>query len=83
MVEISDEEMAYMLVELYVKEIAEKGEKKDMGLDTIINAYFYTLQRIKKKREELGLVERDVQEEEKLLGTEAGRQALTGFGAGR
>ena len=81
MVEISDEEMSYMLVELFVKEIAEKGEKKEMGLDTMINAYFYTLQRIKKKKDELGLVERNVKNEEKLLGTEKGKAELSGFGA--
>lgn len=76
MVEISDEEMAYMLVELYVKEIAERGEKKQMGLDTIINAYFYTLQRIQRKKKEMGIVESSVGEEEKTLSRESGEAEM-------
>lgn len=35
-----------------------------MGLDTIINAYFYSLTRLKRKKEELGIFEEAVEEEE-------------------
>lgn len=65
MVEIPDEETAYRLVELYVQEISRGGEKRRMGLDTIINAYFYTLTRLKKKKEELDIFEEAVEEEKK------------------
>jgi hypothetical protein len=82
MVEISDDEMAYMLVELYVKEIAERGEKKQMGLDTIINAYFYTLQRIQRKKKEMGAVAESVTDEEKMLSRESGKQEMTKWGKG-
>ncbi|MBI4214378.1 hypothetical protein HY546_00115 [archaeon] len=64
---LSDEEIAYRLVELYVREVSQRGEKRQMGLDTIINAYVYTLARLKKKREELGLIEPAVEREEEKL----------------
>lgn len=67
MTEISDEEMAYRLVELYVREVSKRGEKRQMGLDTIINAYYYTLVRLKKKDEEQGVFEEAVEKEEQKL----------------
>jgi hypothetical protein len=63
----ADEEMAFKLVEMYVKEVSQRGEKRQMGLDTIINAYFYTLLRLKKKRQEIGLLEPIVQKEEQKI----------------
>jgi hypothetical protein len=63
----ADEEMAYKIVELYVREISQRGEKRQMGLDTIINAYFYTLSRLKKKKEEMGIMEPVVEKEEEKL----------------
>lgn len=60
----ADEEMAYRLVEIYVKEVSQRGEKRQMGLDTIINAYFYTLLRLKKKKQEMGIIEPVVRQEE-------------------
>ena len=48
----TDEEMAYKLVELYVRDVAEKNEKRSMGLNTILNAYIWSLARIKRKKEE-------------------------------
>ena len=65
--QIPDEEMAYKLVELYVREISQRGERRQMGLDTIINAYFYTLLRLRKKRKEMGLLEEAVVKEETQL----------------
>ncbi len=65
--EIPDEEMAYKLVELYVREVSQRGERRQMGLDTIINAYFYTLLRLRKKRKEMGLLEEAVVKEETQL----------------
>jgi spore maturation protein CgeB len=63
-----DEEMAYRLVDLYVREISQRGEKRQMGLNTIINAYFYTLSRLKKKKEEMGILEPLVEKEEEKMG---------------
>ncbi len=62
-----DEEMAYRLVDMYIREVSQRGEKRQMGLDTIINAYFYTLMRLKKKKDEMGLIEPAVEKEEERL----------------
>ena len=67
MPELSDEEMAYKIVSLYVSEVSHRGEKRQMGLDTIINAYFYTLLRLRKKRQEMGYIEPAVKREEEEL----------------
>lgn len=61
----SDEEIAYRLVELYVREISRGPERRKMGLDTIINAYYYSLARLKKKKKEMGIFETAVEEEER------------------
>jgi len=66
--EIPDEEMAFRLVKLYVEEISQRGEKRRMGLDTIINAYFYTLIRLRKKKQEMEIIEEAVEREEEELG---------------
>jgi len=62
-----DEEMAYRLVDMYIREVSQRGEKRQMGLDTIINAYFYTLMRLKKKKDEMGIIEPVVEKEEQRL----------------
>jgi hypothetical protein len=67
MVLTADEEMAYRLVEIYVKEVSQRGEKRQMGLDTIINAYFYTLLRLKKKKREMGEIEPIVERKEEQI----------------
>lgn len=59
--------MAYRLVDMYIREVSQRGEKRQMGLDTIINAYFYTLMRLKKKKDEMGLIEPAVEKEEERL----------------
>ncbi len=65
-----DEEMAFRLVELYLREVPHRGEKRRMTLDTIINAYLYTLSRLKRKKKELGLIEEIVEREEKEIPSE-------------
>ena len=62
-----DEEMAFRLVELYLREVPGRAEKRRMTLDTVINAYLYTLSRLKRKKKELGLIEQIVEEEEKEI----------------
>lgn len=61
---MEEEEIAYKLVKLYVEEVSRGGEKRRMGIDTIINAYFYTLTRLKRKGEELEHFKSAVKEEE-------------------
>jgi len=50
--EVSDEELALRLTNLYFKEIAQLGFKRGLELDAVINAYFYSLARIKRKEVE-------------------------------
>lgn len=47
--EVSDEEIALKLAGLYFKEVARLGFKRSLELDSVINAYFYSLARIKRK----------------------------------
>ena len=64
---MADEEMAFKMVELYLRDVSQRGDKKQMGLDTIINAYFYALGRLQNKDKELGLIEEAVEKEEAEL----------------
>ncbi|MBI4044832.1 MAG: hypothetical protein HY392_03930 [Candidatus Diapherotrites archaeon] len=47
--EVSDEEIALKLAGLYFKEVARLGFKRSLELDSVINAYFYSLARIRRK----------------------------------
>lgn len=64
------------MVQLYVTDVSRKGEKRQMGLDTIINAYFYTLLRMKKKKKEMGYLEPVVEKEEEELSGIASLEGL-------
>jgi hypothetical protein len=68
---LSDEEIAFKLVELYVIEVSKGHEKRQMGLDTVLNAYFYALLRIKRKNEEMLALTEAVEKEEQVLKEEA------------
>lgn len=69
--EIPDEEMAFRMVKLYFEEIARLGFKRTLDLDAIINAYFYSLARLKRKEQEMKLIEDKVLSEEKDLAEES------------
>ncbi len=64
------EEMAFKIVQLYVQEVSQRGEKRQMGLDTIINAYFYTLTRLQNKKEEMQRAREELEEREKKFQVE-------------
>lgn len=68
--EISDEEMAHRIVRLYFEEIARLGFKRKLDLDSIINAYFYTLQRLRNKDKEMKSIVKLVKNEEAALSKE-------------
>lgn len=51
-----DEEIAFKIVQTYFKEIARFGFKKQLTLDEIINAYLYSLARVKREDTELSEV---------------------------
>ncbi|MBT4870757.1 MAG: hypothetical protein HON47_04235 [Candidatus Diapherotrites archaeon] len=46
---MNDEEVAFRVVRLYFEEIARLGFKRQLDLDQMINAYFYTLKKVKDK----------------------------------
>ena len=71
---LSDEEVAYRLVKLYFEEIARMGFKRKLDLDGIINAYFYSLSRLKRKEAEIEAIKRLVLREEADLRTETKEQ---------
>lgn len=71
---LCDEEVSLELVRLYFEEIARMGFKRSLDLDSIINAYFYTLQRMKRKDREVKVFEQKVEEEEKKLAGETKKQ---------
>jgi len=62
---MNDGEVAFKIVRLYFEEIARLGFKRQLDLDQIINAYFYTLKR-------LGAKEEDIQKAVKKLIAEEG-----------
>lgn len=69
--DISDEKLAFRLVELYFDEIAHSGFKRRLDLDSMVNAYFYVLQRLKNKDKELMLMAKLVAEQEKKMTLES------------
>ncbi|MBI4044833.1 MAG: hypothetical protein HY392_03935 [Candidatus Diapherotrites archaeon] len=73
---ISDEEVAFKIVNIYFEEIARLGFKRSLDLDAIINAYFYTLQRIKNKDKLLVEMGKKVMEEEARLKTQSREEMI-------
>ncbi len=65
---MEDDELAFKLVELYVREVSKGHEKRQMGLDTLLNAYFYALLRIARKNKEIGALSKAVERQEEVLG---------------
>lgn len=61
------DEIAFKIVELYVSQVADAQEKRKMGLDTIMNAYFYALLRLTRKEKEMEAFEKAVSKEEKFM----------------
>jgi hypothetical protein len=46
MTHVSNEEIAHQIVHLYFQEIARLGIKRRLDLDEVVQAYFYTLNRL-------------------------------------
>lgn len=65
-----DEEVAFKIVSIYFEEIARLGFKRSLDLDSIINAYFYTLEKVKGKEQMLADMLSKVLEEEKKIPTQ-------------
>lgn len=71
-----NDEYALGLVKLYVEEVARLGLKRKLDLDSIINAYLYTLARLNKKSEEMGVFDKIAEDEIKLEKTETKKELL-------
>lgn len=67
---MQDDELAYKLVELYVQEVSKGHEKRQMGLDTLLNAYFYALLRIQRKNKEMSALSKAVDQDVPVLSKE-------------
>ena len=76
---LSDEEVAYRLVNLYFQEIARLGFKRRLDLDSIINAYLYSLEKLKNKEKELEGIKAAVLKEETKITTETKEQLIPSF----
>ncbi len=61
-VSASDEEVALGLAAVYFKEVARLGFKRSLEIDDILNAFFYSLARVKRKdvesKEIMGVIKR-------------------------
>ena len=61
--EIPDEEVALRIVKLYFEEIARIGFKRNLTLDSILNAYFYALHKLQNKDNEIKKIGKLIEEE--------------------
>jgi len=64
---MNDEEAAFRIVRLYFEEIARTGFKRQLDLDQMINAYFYTLKQLKNKDSAMKKVTEKIIREEKTI----------------
>jgi hypothetical protein len=68
---MNDEEVAFRIVRLYFEDIARLGFKRNLDLDQMINAYFYTLKKLKGKDKTMKeMAEKIVKEEKQITSKE-------------
>lgn len=67
---LSDEEVAQRLTAIYFEEIARRGFKRKLDLDSVINTYLYILSKLQKKEAICLKVEESVKELEADLPNE-------------
>jgi len=60
---VPDEEIALRIVKLYFEEIARIGLKRNLTLDSILNAYFYALHKLHNKDKEIKRISDMIAEE--------------------
>lgn len=64
---LSEEEIALRIVGIYFEQVARRGVKRQIDFDSMINAYFYVLQKLNNKDELLASMKSKVVLEEKKL----------------
>ncbi len=62
-----DEEVAAKIVGLYFEDVARIGFKRQLDLDQVINAYFYTLRQLGEKESKMRSFEKKILSEEKEM----------------
>ena len=67
----NDEVLALKLVKVYFEEVARMGLKRKLDFDSIINAYFYALQRLKNKDKELKTISKLADDAERRMAAES------------
>jgi len=73
---LTNEEIATRIMKVYFREIARLGYKRRLSLDEVINAYYYTLSRLRDKQSISRELLRKVEAEEKQLRKET-REEIT------
>jgi hypothetical protein len=61
---MNDEEVAFRIVRLYFEDVARLGFKRQLDLDQMINAYFYTLKKLKNKDESMKKIVAEIKKAE-------------------
>jgi len=64
---MNDEEVAFRIVRLYFEDVARLGFKRQLDLDQMINAYFYTLKKLKGKDKTMKEISEKIVKEEKEI----------------
>ncbi|NMA44869.1 MAG: hypothetical protein GX950_03610 [Candidatus Diapherotrites archaeon] len=67
---MNDEEVAFRIVRLYFEDVARLGFKRQLDLDQMINAYFYTLKKLKNKDESMKKIVAEIKKAEEDKKTE-------------
>jgi hypothetical protein len=64
---MNDEEVAFRIVRLYFEDIARTGFKRQLDLDQMVNAYFYTLKKLKAKDAAMKEISAKIIKDEKAI----------------
>ncbi len=73
---LSEEEIALGILGIFYSEVVNRGAKRRLDFDAIINTYFYVLEKVRKKDEMLGAMKIRVVLEEKRLLHQSPKEAL-------
>ncbi len=76
MTELTNEDVAARIVQIYFKEIARLGYKRTLTLDETINAYYYVLSKLGNKKVLLEEVKQKVLRDERELASETKKEAI-------
>ncbi len=74
-----NEDVALGIVKVYVEEVARLGLKRKFDLDSVINAYLYTLARLNKKSEDMKVFEKAAEDEMQIEKEETKQDLLKQF----